>query len=157
MKRIIFSYYNIFKYNKLSFNAHTLNLFKNHQRNILQYNVRNYQLSSTASNKKNETQNELLELIYQAPQMKMVARMRLSTLSIGAFAIIAQPFLITKLLTTQNPILYVIEGGTGLLLVVPFLLHLFTRGYVYEILYDDAKKTYVAKLNNFFLRPQYVS
>lgn len=138
MKRAIFNSYRVF--NNLS------------QKSLLQSSIRSLSL------KQNEKKgSEVVELIYQGPLTKQVTRLRLSTLSIGAGGVIAQPFLISKLLETQKIMLYFMVAGAGLLFFVPVFSYLFTRGYVYEILYDDTRSTYIAKLNNFFLRPKYVS
>lgn len=163
MKRILFNYNQILKYSRSILNTHIphysipyskLKLYPN---NVIQLNIRNIHNSFKALAVNTDKLSSEVEIIYHAPQTKIVKRMKLTTLVIGTMAVVAQPLLLLKGLALKGVLFYGLEGALCFMTVMPIFLHSFTRGYVTEITYDETNKLYIATLFNFFLRKKYVS
>lgn len=164
MKRILFHHFQTFQCNRLVLNTQIprycilQSKLKLHRFNVFQVNVCNIHTTSIKALSVNRDKlSPEVEVIYQAPQTKIVKRMKLTTLVIGTMAVTAQPLLFFKGVALKGALFYGLEGALCFMTVMPIFLHLFMKGYVSEITYDEKNKLYIATLFNFFLRKKFVS
>lgn len=99
-----------------------------------------------------------LERIYYGPLTPQIKAVKVFSLSSSLAGLLAQPIIIREAATIGSTSLIIaLCSVVGFFtFVTPLLLHLITKKYVTEVLYDPKTSTYEATTISFFLTPKKV-
>lgn len=119
----------------------------------------NQVLSRCYAVKLKEEADTKLEQIYYGPLTPQIKAVKVFSLSSSIAGLIAQPIIIKEAASIGSTSLIVaLCSVVGFFtFVTPILLHIITKKYVTDILYDPATSTYKATTINFFLARKQVT